>query len=84
VLRKVDGEFVEAMDIRLGGHLGPDPRFGEVVIRKVPHWELNDTLLRIFTLYETHHAEGEDFRAFAARTEPSWWTEQLEPVEDAA
>jgi ferredoxin-nitrite reductase len=84
VLKKVDGEFVEAMDIRLGGHLGPDPRFGEVVVRKVPHWELNDTLLRIFSLYETNHAEGEDFRAFAARTEPSWWTAQLEPVEDAA
>jgi ferredoxin-nitrite reductase len=53
-------------------------------VRKVPHWELNDTLLRIFTLYETHHGDGETFRAFARRTEPSWWTEQLEPVEDAA
>jgi ferredoxin-nitrite reductase len=83
VLKKVDGEFVEAMDIRIGGRLGSEPRFGEVVTRKVPHWELNDTLLRIFTLYETHHDDGETFRDFAGRTEPSWWTEQLEPVEDA-
>jgi ferredoxin-nitrite reductase len=82
VLKKVDGEFVEAMDIRIGGRLGPDPRFGEVVIRKVPNWELNSTLLRIFDLYEQHHDDGEDFRAFAGRTEPAWWTEQLEPVED--
>jgi ferredoxin-nitrite reductase len=82
VLKKVDGEFVEAMDIRIGGRLGPDPRFGEVVIRKVPNWELNSTLLRIFDLYEQHHDDGEDFRAFAARTEPAWWTGQLEPVED--
>jgi ferredoxin-nitrite reductase len=82
VLKKVDGEFVEAMDIRIGGRLGPDPRFGEVVIRKVPNWELNSTLLRIFDLYEQHHDEGEDFRAFAGRTEPAWWTQALEPVED--
>jgi ferredoxin-nitrite reductase len=82
VLKKVDGEFVEAMDIRIGGHLGPDPRFGEVVVKKVPHWELNSTLLKIFDLYEQHHSEGEDFRAFAGRTEPAWWTEALTPVEE--
>ena len=62
VLKKFDGEFVEAMDIRIGGRLGQNPRFGDVVVKKVPHWELNDTLLRIFDLYEQHHSEGEDFR----------------------
>ena len=36
VLKKVDGEFIEAMDIRIGGRLGPDPRFGDVVLKKVP------------------------------------------------
>ncbi|RKQ86444.1 ferredoxin-nitrite reductase [Solirubrobacter pauli] len=82
VLKKVDGEFVEAMDIRIGGRLGPDPKFGDVVIKKVPNWELNDTLLRIFTLYETHHAEGETFRDFAGRTDPQWWTDELTPVEE--
>jgi ferredoxin-nitrite reductase len=81
VLKKVDGEFVEAMDIRIGGRLGPEPRFGEVVIKKVPHWELNETLLRIFTLYETHHDDGETFREFAGRTEAEWWTGELQPVE---
>jgi ferredoxin-nitrite reductase len=81
VLKKVDGEFVEAMDIRIGGRLGPDPKFGEVVVKKVPHWELNETLLRIFTLYETHHEDGETFRDFAGRTEAEWWTGELEPVE---
>jgi ferredoxin-nitrite reductase len=84
VLKKVDGEFVEAMDIRIGGHLGPEPQFGEVVVKKVPHWDLNETLLRIFGLYEQHHSPGESFRAFAGRTESAWWTEQLEPVEEPA
>jgi ferredoxin-nitrite reductase len=84
VLKKFDGEFVEAMDIRIGGRLGSDPKFGEVVVKKVPHWELNETLLRIFDLYEQHHEDDEDFRAFAGRTAPEWWTQQLEPVAEEA
>ncbi len=83
VLKRVDGEMVEAMDIRIGGHLGPEPRFGDVVVRKVPHWDLNETLLRILDLYEGGHAQGETFADFAARTEPAWWTERLE-AESAA
>jgi ferredoxin-nitrite reductase len=79
VLKKVDGEFVEAMDIRIGGRLGPDPRFGEVVVKKVPHWELHETLLKIFSLYEITHEEGETFREFSARTPADWWSERLEP-----
>ncbi|HEY3188248.1 MAG TPA: hypothetical protein VGJ70_12295 [Solirubrobacteraceae bacterium] len=79
VLKKVDGEFVEAMDIRIGGRLGAEPRFGDVVVKKVPHWDLNETLLKIFSLYETTHEEGETFRDFAARTPAEWWTERLEP-----
>src|SRR6201991_4688716 len=77
VLKKVDGEFVEAMDIRIGGHLGENPKFGDVVVKKIPHWDLNETLLNIFSLYETNHDEGETFRDFASRTEAEWWTEQL-------
>ncbi len=81
VLKKVDGEFVEAMDIRVGGRLGPDPKFGDVVVKKVPHWELNEKLLLILDLYEQHHDEGETFRAFAARTEPEWWESRLAETE---
>jgi ferredoxin-nitrite reductase len=77
VLKKVDGEFVEAMDIRIGGRLGAEPRFGEIVVRKVPHWDLNEKLLEIFTLYEQHHHAAETFRDFAGRTEPAWWEERL-------
>ena len=85
MLKKVDGEFVEAMDIRIGGHLGENPKFGDVVLKKVPHWDLNETLLQIFNLYEQHHDEDETFRAFAGRTEPEWWTNELTPaVEEAA
>jgi ferredoxin-nitrite reductase len=77
VLKKVDGEFIEAMDIRIGGHLGPEPKFGDVVVKKVPHYDLNEKLLEIFSLYEETHDEGETFRAFAARTPAEWWEERL-------
>jgi ferredoxin-nitrite reductase len=82
VLKKHDGEFIEAMDIRIGGRLGDKPQFGTVVVKKVPNWELNETLLRIFTLYEQNHADGETFRDFAGRTEPEWWTQELTPVQE--
>lgn len=65
------------MDIRIGGRLGPDPRFGEVVAKNVPHWQLNAKLLEILDLYERHHHEAETFRQFAARSTPEWWEHQL-------
>jgi ferredoxin-nitrite reductase len=79
VLKKVDGEFVEAMDIRIGGRLGPDPKFGDVVVRKIPHWDLNETLLAIFDLYDQGHLPGETFAQFAERTPAEWWSERLTP-----
>ena len=84
VLKKVDGEFVEAMDIRVGGRLGPDPHFGDVVVKKVPHWDLNETLLRVLDLYEQAHDVEEDFASFAARTPAEWWSERLVPEADPA
>jgi ferredoxin-nitrite reductase len=72
------------MDIRIGGRLGPEPKFGDVVVKKVPHWDLNEKLLQILDLYEQHHEGGETFRDFAARTEPAWWEQRLadEPVDE--
>jgi len=84
VLKRVDGELVEAMDVRIGGRLGSDARFGAVVVKKVPHWELNATLLEILALYERNRDEGEPFRAFAARVEPAWWEERLAAGAEAA
>ncbi|MEA2246024.1 MAG: ferredoxin-nitrite reductase [Solirubrobacteraceae bacterium] len=81
VLKRVDGEMIEAMDIRIGGRLGPEPRFGDVVVKKVPHWELNAKLLEIFDLYARHHQDGETFREFAASTPSEWWQQQLSEAE---
>jgi ferredoxin-nitrite reductase len=83
VLKRYDGEMIEAMDIRIGGRLGPDPRFGEVVAKKVPHWELNAKLIEIFDLYDHGHEPGETFRDFAARTPADWWQRQLGEPEAA-
>ena len=78
VLKRADGEFIEAMDIRIGGKLTPEPVFGTVVVKKIPHWNLNETLVKILDLYEAGHTEGETFRQFSDRTAPEWWTQQLE------
>ncbi|MEY2534309.1 MAG: ferredoxin-nitrite reductase, partial [bacterium] len=77
VLKRFEGEMIEAMDIRIGGRLGPDARFGDVVVKKVPHWDLNAKLLEIFDLYEQGHEPGETFREFAGRTPAEWWQQQL-------
>jgi ferredoxin-nitrite reductase len=83
VLKRVDGEMIEAMDIRIGGRLGSDARFGEVVVKKVPHWDLNAKLLEVFDHYEQNHHHRESFRSFAARTSPEWWQERLAETEPA-
>lgn len=76
-LKRVDGEMVEAMDIRIGGRLGPDARFGAVVAKRIPHWDLNDKLIEIFDLFLEHRDGDELFRSFAQRMPEDWWSEQL-------
>jgi ferredoxin-nitrite reductase len=77
VLKRHEGEMVEAMDIRIGGRLGADPRFGAVVVKKVLADDLDDKLLDILDLFDRHRAPGETFRAFAARAGDAWWQERL-------
>jgi ferredoxin-nitrite reductase len=84
VLKRVDGQMVEAMDIRIGGRLGPDPRFGTVVVKKVLADDLNAKLLEIFDLYEHNHEPGETFRTFAGRVGDEWWQQRLAEPETVA
>ena len=77
VLKRHEGEMVEAMDIRIGGRLGSEAKFGDVVVRRVLADDLNAKLLEIFDLYEEHHDEGETFRTFAGRTDATWWQDRL-------
>jgi ferredoxin-nitrite reductase len=77
VLKRHDGEMVEAMDIRIGGRLGADPRFGTVVVKKVLADDLDGKLLEILDLFDRHRDPGEAFRAFAARVGDEWWEERL-------
>jgi ferredoxin-nitrite reductase len=77
VLKRHDGEMVEAMDIRIGGRLGADPRFGTVVVKKVLADDLNAKLLEILGLFDRHREPDEAFRAFAARVGEEWWQQRL-------
>lgn len=87
VLKRYEGEMVEAHDIRLGGHVN-DPetaRFNEPVLKKVRLPELEDALVTIFDVYaQERESEQETFRAFTKRVGLDWWRARLEPVEAAA
>lgn len=80
-LKRVDGEMIEAMDIRIGGRVSglnsETPKFNEVVLAKVPHYDLEDKLVKVFDVYRDNRQDGESFRAFSDRVNVDWWQEQL-------
>ena len=78
VLKKVDGEFVEAMDIRIGGRLGREPEVRRRRGQEGPALGAQRDAAADLQPLREQHDEGETFRDFAARTEPEWWTSELD------
>ena len=66
----VDEHIEEAVDIGLGGSLGPDAAFIDWVAGAVPVDRVPDALLRIVTRYREESRPGEPFRLWARRTPP--------------
>ena len=64
----VDEHIAEAVDIGLGGSLGPDAAFIDWVVGAVPVDKVPDALLRIVGRYQTDRREGEPFHLWARRT----------------
>lgn len=86
-LKRVDGEMIEAMDLRIGGRVSglnsETPQFNTVVLPKIPHFELEDKLVKVFDLYRDHRqGEDESFRAFTDRVDVDWWQEHLLTAEE--
>ena len=81
VLKKFDGEFVEAMDIRIGGRLGPSRGSATSWSRRSRTGTSTRRCCGSSPSTSSTTPTGETFRAFAGRTEPEWWTERLEPAE---
>ena len=80
VLKRVDGEMIEAMDIRIGGRLGPDPRFGDVVVKKVPALGAQRQAARDLRPLRAATTEPGRPSARSPRGSPAeWWQERLAP-----
>ena len=64
----VDEHIEEAVDIGLGGSLGPDAAFIDWVEGAMPVDRVPDALLRVITRYRQEHRPGEPFYLWARRT----------------
>jgi ferredoxin-nitrite reductase len=63
----VDEHIEEAVDIGLGGSLGPDAAFIDWVAGAVPVERVPDALVRLVTRYQGERREGEPFHLWARR-----------------
>jgi ferredoxin-nitrite reductase len=63
----VDEHIEEAVDIGLGGSLGPDAAFIDWVAGAVPVERVPDALVRIVTRYQSERRDGEPFHLWVRR-----------------
>jgi ferredoxin-nitrite reductase len=66
----VDQHIAEAVDIGMGGSLGPDAGFIRWVAGAVPVDEVPDALLRVVSRYQHERRTDEPFHNWARRTPP--------------
>jgi ferredoxin-nitrite reductase len=66
----VDEHIEEAVDIGLGGSLGPDAAFIDWIVGALPVDRVPDALLRVVSRYREEHRPGEPFYLWARRIAP--------------
>ena len=66
----VDEHIEEAVDIGLGGSLGPDAAFIDWIVGALPVDRVPDALVRVVSRYREEHRPGEPFYLWARRTAP--------------
>ena len=66
----VDEHIEEAVDIGLGGSLGPDAAFIDWVVGAMPVEQVQAALVRVVSRYRDERRPGEAFRHWARRTSP--------------
>jgi ferredoxin-nitrite reductase len=64
---QVGEHLEEAVDISVGGSLGPDARFGRWIAGAVPVDEVPDALVRLVERYRDERHEGEAFHTWSRR-----------------
>lgn len=81
-----DGEVVEAVNVGIGGGLGPDPEFIDWVVKGVACDDAVDFVSDIIDEYKKDSKEDETFRDYVGRVGPEKVAEraQAEEAEEAA
>ena len=79
----VDEHIEEAVDIGLGGSLGPDAAFIDWVVGALPVERVPDALVRVVSRYREEHRPGEPFHRWARRTTPDDLRSTLAATADA-
>jgi ferredoxin-nitrite reductase len=76
-----DGEMVEAIDVGVGGGVGPDPSFIEWVRQRVPADEVPGMLRNLLGAFATLREDGQTFREWVEATGHESIVELAEPEE---
>jgi ferredoxin-nitrite reductase len=76
-----DGEMVEALDVGVGGGIGPEPSFVEWVRQRVPADEVPGLLRNLLEAFAAHREEGQTFRQWVEATGEEPLVEFAEPEE---
>jgi ferredoxin-nitrite reductase len=79
-LAHVEEHIEEAVDIGLGGSLGPDAAFVDWLVGSVPVRAVPEAMLRLATRYQAERQPDEPFHTWARRTEPDELRSTLEGV----
>ncbi|MDS0293703.1 nitrite/sulfite reductase [Halogeometricum luteum] len=76
-----NGEMVEALDVGVGGGIGPEPTFVEWVRQRVPADEVPGLLRNLLEAFAAHREDGQTFRQWVEATGQEALVEFAEPEE---
>lgn len=76
-----NGEMVEAIDVGVGGGIGPEPSFVEWIRQRVPADEVPGLLQNLLEAFAAHREKGQTFREWVDATGEAALVEFAEPEE---
>jgi len=76
-----DGQMVEALDVGVGGGIGPEPSFVEWIRQRVPADEVPGLLRNLLRAFAADRDEGQTFREWVEATGTEALVELAEPEE---
>lgn len=78
-----DGVDMDGFDMFLGGGLGADRKFNQLVFIKIPSRDLHHYVSRVISYYDANKSNGESFKDFYARTGRDKFEAELKQVQQA-